>query len=65
MTEHSLTVEQREREAVLYTALRMIIGNDVTTADVIDYAEYLRCGDRPPLLPPNYAHSMGLGASLE
>jgi hypothetical protein len=43
--------EQRLREACVYAAIRLAAGTDYNSSDVIDLAEYLRSGDRPPTLP--------------
>jgi hypothetical protein len=46
-----LSVEQRRREAALYAALRMTMGADPMSSDVIDYAEFILTGERPPIVP--------------
>lgn len=51
MTGDPLTSEQREREAAIYAAIRLCMGNEdlSTPADLIDIAEYIRTGAKPEI----------------
>lgn len=45
-----LVGEAKAREEALYVALRLVIGDDRwSSTDVIEFAEYIRAGEKPDL----------------